>query len=71
VSDLANAGIYALHPGVLDDVGGEPPLDIGFHLLPGLVGRARALEINGYFRDIGTAEAYRLAQQEWRPRVAP
>jgi mannose-1-phosphate guanylyltransferase len=71
VSDLANAGIYAFHSRLLDDVEGETPLDIGFHLLPGLVGRARALEISGYFRDIGTAEAYRLAQQEWRPRVAP
>jgi mannose-1-phosphate guanylyltransferase len=69
VSDLANAGIYAFHPSVLDDVGGEPPLDIGFDMLPRLVGRARAIEIAGYFRDIGTAEAYRLAQEEWRPRV--
>ncbi len=69
VSDLANAGIYAFDPSVLDDVAGDPPLDIGFDLLPGLVGRARAVEIGGYFRDIGTADAYRLAQQEWRPRV--
>ncbi len=69
--DLANAGIYAFHPSVLDDVGGEPPLDIGFDMLPHLVGRARTVEITGYFRDIGTAEAYRLAQEEWRPRVAP
>ena len=40
-------------------------------MLPDLVGRARAIEIAGYFRDIGTAEAYRLAQEEWRPRVVP
>jgi len=69
VSDLANAGIYAFHPSVLDDVAGGPPLDIGYHMLPGLVGRARAIEIGGYFRDIGTVDAYRLAQEEWRPRV--
>jgi mannose-1-phosphate guanylyltransferase len=70
-SDLANAGIYAFHPSVLDDIGGEPPLDIGFDMLPSLVGRAGTVEITGYFRDIGTTEAYRLAQEEWRPRVAP
>lgn len=69
VSDLANAGIYAFHPSVLDDLSGDPPLDIGYHMLPGLVGRARAIEIGGYFRDIGTVDAYRLAQEEWRPRV--
>jgi mannose-1-phosphate guanylyltransferase len=71
VSDLANAGMYAFHPSVLDDVVDAPPLDIGFHMLPGLVGRARGVEIGGYFRDIGTADAYRRAQEEWRPRVAP
>ncbi len=69
--DLANAGIYAFDPSVLDDVGGDPPLDIGFDMLPSLVGRAGTVEITGYFRDIGTNEAYRLAQEEWRPRVAP
>lgn len=71
VSDLANAGMYAFHPSVLDDVVDAPPLDIGFDMLPGLVGRARGMEIGGYFRDIGTADAYRLAQEQWRPRVAP
>jgi len=69
MSDLANAGIYAFHPSVLDDVVGEPPLDIGYDVLPSLVGRARAMEIGGYFRDIGTADAYRLAQEEWRLQV--
>jgi mannose-1-phosphate guanylyltransferase len=68
VSDLVNAGIYAFHPGVLNEIKGEPPVDIGYHLLPQLVGRARAVQIEGYFRDIGTPEAYRLAQEEWVSR---
>lgn len=68
VSDLVNAGIYAFSPRVLDEIPAERPADIGYHLLPGLVGRARVLPITGYFRDIGTPEAYRSAQEEWTAR---
>jgi mannose-1-phosphate guanylyltransferase len=68
-SDLVNAGMYAFHPGVLDEISGPPPRDIGYHLLPRLVGRARAVPIDGYFRDIGTVEAYRRAQREWSGRA--
>lgn len=70
VSDLVNAGIYALHPCVLEEIDGPPPVDIGYHLLPRLVGRARAILVDGYFRDIGTVDAYRRAQQEWPVRVS-
>jgi mannose-1-phosphate guanylyltransferase len=69
VSDLTNAGIYAFHPSVLDEVGDTPPKDIGYDLLPRLVGRARAVPVEGYFRDIGTIEAYRLAREEWSARA--
>jgi mannose-1-phosphate guanylyltransferase len=65
VSDLVNAGMYAFHPGVLDEIVGPPPRDIGYDLLPLLVGRARAIPVEGYFRDIGTVDAYQRAQQEW------
>jgi mannose-1-phosphate guanylyltransferase len=67
-SDLVNAGIYVFDAGVLDQIAGPAPRDIGYDLLPRLVGRARALTIDGYFRDIGTLEAYQRAQAEWRPR---
>lgn len=66
-SDLANAGMYAFHPCVLDTIVGKPPQDIGYDLLPRLVGTARTVTVEGYFRDVGTPEAYRLAQDEWRP----
>ena len=65
VSDLTNAGMYAFHPSVLDALRGLTRGDIGYDLLPRLVGRARAVPVPGYFRDIGTVAAYRLASHEW------
>lgn len=64
VSDLVNAGIYAFSPALLDEIG-PSPADIGYGLLPKLPGRARVMPVPGYFRDIGTPEAYRLAREEW------
>jgi mannose-1-phosphate guanylyltransferase len=68
VSDLVNAGMYAFHPGLLDEISGPPPRDIGYDLLPRLVGRAKAVLVEGYFRDVGTVDAYQRAQQEWSAR---
>jgi mannose-1-phosphate guanylyltransferase len=70
ISDLTNAGMYAFHPSVLREISGPAPSDIGFHLLPRLVGRARAMVVPGYFRDIGTVDAYRRARAEWPVRAA-
>jgi mannose-1-phosphate guanylyltransferase len=69
VSDLTNAGVYAFNPSVLDEIDAAPPVDIGYYLLPRLVGRARAMPIEGYFRDIGTVDAYRRAREEWPARA--
>ena len=69
VSDLVNAGVYAFHPSVLDEVNGASPCDIGYHLLPRLVGRARVVLIEGFFRDIGTVDAYQRASEEWPERA--
>jgi mannose-1-phosphate guanylyltransferase len=69
-SDLVNAGMYAFSPAVLDGVRQDPPVDIGYNLLPALVGRARVVPVEGYFRDIGTPEAYRRARKEWPVRAA-
>jgi mannose-1-phosphate guanylyltransferase len=70
VTDLTNAGMYAFHPGVIDEIGGTPPSDIGYDLLPKLVGRARAVLVEGYFRDVGTPDAYRRAREEWPARAS-
>lgn len=65
-SDLANAGLYAFDPAVIDLIEGPPPQDIGYHLLPHLIGRARAVSIgDAYFSDIGTPEALERAAREW------
>lgn len=75
-SDLVNAGMYAFCPCVLDEIGpagsgsSVPPRDIGYDLLPRLVGRARAVQVEGYFRDIGTHDAYQRARKEWPVRAA-
>jgi mannose-1-phosphate guanylyltransferase len=69
VSDLTNAGLYAFRPGVIDEIDGGLPSDIGYDMLPGLVGRARAVPVEGYFLDIGTADAYRRAREEWPARA--
>jgi mannose-1-phosphate guanylyltransferase len=69
VSDLVNAGMYAFQPAVLDEIGGPPPHDIGYNLLPQLVGRAQAIPVEGYFRDVGTVDAYQRAQREWHVRA--
>lgn len=64
--NLANAGLYAFRPEVVDLIDGDAPRDIGFHLLPRLVGRARALDIaDAYFVDVGTPEAHARATREW------
>jgi mannose-1-phosphate guanylyltransferase len=70
VSDLVNAGMYAFSPALLAEIGRPAPVDIGYDLLPRLVGRARVVPVEGYFRDIGTADAYRRAREEWPVRAA-
>ncbi len=67
--DLANAGMYAFSPVVVDLVRPPLPRDIGHHLLPELIGRARAVGIgNAYFVDIGSRPALERAQREWPRR---
>ena len=70
VSDLTNAGMYAFHPSVLDEIDGIPPRDIGYDLLPRLVGRGRAMLVKGFFCDVGNLDAYRRARKEWPVRAS-
>ncbi|WP_020417463.1 nucleotidyltransferase family protein [Amycolatopsis sp. ATCC 39116] len=68
--DLANAGMYAFSPTVLDLIG-PPPRDIGYDLLPALVGRARAVSLgDSWFLDIGTPAALSRAREVWQGRRA-
>jgi mannose-1-phosphate guanylyltransferase len=71
-SDLANAGMYAFHPRVLDEIPEPLPRDIGFDVLPRLVGRARVVELGDcYFLDVGTPAALKRARDEWEGRAVP
>ena len=68
--DLANAGIYAFSPSLLDEITGPAPKDIGYDLLPMLVGRARTVLLqDSYFIDIGTPDALQRANAEWGVRL--
>ena len=63
--DLANAGIYVFDPRLFDEIVGPPPKDIGYDLIPRLIGRAQTMLITGYFQDVGTPEAYASACHDW------
>jgi mannose-1-phosphate guanylyltransferase len=69
--DLANAGMYAFSAEVLDEIQGSLPQDIGFDLLPGLVGRAAVVPLgDSFFLDIGTPAALERARSVWRGGTA-
>jgi mannose-1-phosphate guanylyltransferase len=64
-SDLAFAGVMVAGPDIFDYIPQERPADIGFHLLPKLVGKMAAMEVQGFLLDIGTMENYRAAERSW------
>ena len=64
-SNLAFAGIMIATPAIFDLISPPLPTDIGFHLLPKLVGEMAAYSISDYLTDIGTPEKYVQAQQSW------
>lgn len=64
-SNLAFAGLLITSPAVFDLLPYEIPADIGFDLLPRLVGRLAAYSISDYLVDIGTPEQYEQAQRTW------
>jgi mannose-1-phosphate guanylyltransferase len=65
VGNLAFSGIMIGTPEMLDEIPGDIPADIGFHVLPRLTGRMLAFTIHDYLIDIGTMENYLIAQETW------
>lgn len=71
-SNLASMGIYIFNKEVLierlmeDAVRPDSPHDFGYAVIPGMIRRDRvfAYSFNGYWRDIGTKEAYYSANME-------
>ena len=64
-SNLAFAGLMVATPSVFEEIPSTTPVDIGFHLLPRIVGRMAAYPISDYLLDIGTSEKYDHAQRTW------
>jgi len=64
-TNLANAGLYVFRSEVEDYLPEFAPSDIGRHLLPRLVGRARGCHIHEFFMDLGTPENYRRGQIDY------
>ena len=64
-SDLANAGLYITKPEVIDLIPNLEITDIGFHLLPRLVGKMAGWKSNKYLIDIGTFNNLNKANREW------
>jgi mannose-1-phosphate guanylyltransferase len=64
-SNLAFSGLMIGTPTLLDVIPRNVPADIGFHVLPQLVGRMMAYTISEYMIDIGTLENYHEAQRSW------
>lgn len=61
-SDLANAGLYVMDADLYREAADRNVFDIGFHVLPQLVGRMRGYVFDGYHRDIGNHDALREAE---------
>jgi mannose-1-phosphate guanylyltransferase len=65
-TDAAFSGVLIGGPALLDKVPERTPADIGFDVLPNLVGEMFAFSIAEYVLDIGTMEKYQQAQREWQ-----
>ena len=68
-SNLANAGLYVAGPGVVELIPNLPVADMGFHLLPQLVGRMYGWHPDSFLMDIGTPEKLQQAEELWRGRM--
>ena len=66
-SDTVNTGIYVLEPEIFDHIGDEEEVDFAGEVFPGLLDAGKPLygyEIEGYWEDVGTIDAYVRAHKE-------
>jgi len=63
--NLAFGGILLGRLDLLDSIPKQGPADLGFDVLPRLVGRMFAYLITDFHLDIGTPESYAAAQTAW------
>ena len=64
-SNLAFSGILLATPAIFDVIPHRIPADIGFDVLPKLLGRMAAYPISEYLVDVGTPASYQSAQLTW------
>jgi mannose-1-phosphate guanylyltransferase len=64
-TNFANAGIHAAGPELLDVLPTALPADLGFHVLPRLVGRMYGYITREYIQDIGTPITYQKVQRDF------
>jgi mannose-1-phosphate guanylyltransferase len=64
-SNLANAGLYIAKPEVIELIPNLEISDIGFHLLPQLVGKMAGWRSGNYLIDVGTIDNLNKANNEW------
>jgi mannose-1-phosphate guanylyltransferase len=69
-TDLANAGLYVVDAALYREIAGRKVFDLGFDVLPQLVGRMRGWVWGGYHLDIGTSRALEQARRD-APRFFP
>jgi mannose-1-phosphate guanylyltransferase len=65
VGNLAFSGLMLATPSVLKVIPPTSPADLGFHVLPKIVGQMAAYRFRDFVMDIGTLETYRAAQMTW------
>jgi NDP-sugar pyrophosphorylase family protein len=69
-SNLAFTGVFIASPAIFEAIPQQAPADIGFDVLPKLIGRMAAYKVTDFLVDIGTAEKYERVQTTW-PGLRP
>lgn len=65
VGNMAFSGLMLATPALFNVIPDNSPVDLGFHVLPRIVGQMAAYRIRDFLMDIGTLETYRAAQETW------
>jgi mannose-1-phosphate guanylyltransferase len=68
-SNWVFTGLMVAGPGLFELIPPCVPADIGFHVLPRLLGKMRGFPITDYLLDIGTLSNYQKAQLTWVDEV--
>jgi mannose-1-phosphate guanylyltransferase len=64
-SNWAFAGVMIAGQEIFNVLPEQRPADIGFHVLPKIIGRMAAYTITEYLLDVGTLDNYQNAQKSW------